>query len=111
MPSETEPDSEIPDPPAHQRGTDAGDLVLAALDYLRGISSAGGAALGPPPLAGQEARLREWADRLGLLLNAGSVPFDVIPCHPAGGFLAFIEATLAAGHTLRAVRTVTTCQP
>jgi hypothetical protein len=36
------------------------------------------------------------------------VPFDVIPCHPAGGFLAFIEETLAAGHTLRAIRTVTT---
>ena len=36
------------------------------------------------------------------------VPFDVIPCRPAGGFLAFIEETLAAGHTLRAIRTVTT---
>ena len=36
------------------------------------------------------------------------VPFDVIPCHPAGGFLEFIKHTLAAGHTLRAVRTVTT---
>ncbi|MES2659332.1 MAG: hypothetical protein V4689_12000 [Verrucomicrobiota bacterium] len=36
------------------------------------------------------------------------VPFDVIPCHPAGRFLAFIEETLAAGHSLRAVRTVTT---
>ncbi len=36
------------------------------------------------------------------------VPFDVIPCHPAGGFLAFIEETLTAGHSLRAVRTVNT---
>ena len=36
------------------------------------------------------------------------VPFDVIPCRPAGGLLAFIEETLAAGHTLRAVGTVTT---
>ena len=36
------------------------------------------------------------------------VPFDVIPCRPACGFLAFVEETLAAGHTLRAVRTVTT---
>lgn len=36
------------------------------------------------------------------------IPFDVIPCHPAGGFLAFIEETLAAGHTVRAVRTITT---
>lgn len=36
------------------------------------------------------------------------VPFDVIPCRPAGSFLAFIEETLAVGHTLRAIRTVTT---
>jgi hypothetical protein len=36
------------------------------------------------------------------------IPFDVIPCHPGGGFLAFIEETLSAGHRLRAVRTVTT---
>jgi hypothetical protein len=229
MPNETAPDSGIPDPPAHQRGADGADLVLAALDHLRGISSAGGTALGPPPLARQEAGLREWADRLGLLLNPAAInskltrggqehdiydegdrvikvtrngvfgfspgielalvassqdarrfhlwdatpleylerlhlqnflvpgttaeidawfasfgfgkitdsayyrpednlgifaahdknvvragdilmPFDVIPCHPAGGFLAFIEATLAAGHSLRAVRTVTTHQ-
>jgi Serine/Threonine/Tyrosine Kinase found in polyvalent proteins len=256
MPSETEPDSEISHPPSHQRGTDAGDLVLAALDFLRGVQETGGSPSGPPSLAWQEARLREWADRLGLLLNAEEitpfldrggqeheilkqdervlkvtrngvfglspgielalvssaqdarrfhlweaspveylerlhlqnllvpglnrlegiihqsngdlaivtsqprfeiipvsvpeidawftalgfekitdsayyrrednlgvfdahdknlvragddlVPFDVIPCHPAGGFLAFIEATLTAGHTLRAVRTVTT---
>lgn len=44
------------------------------------------------------------------LVRAGDVlvPFDVIPCRPAGGFLKFIEETLAAGHSLRAVRTVTT---
>ena len=36
------------------------------------------------------------------------IPFDVIPCRPAGGFLEFIADTLAAGHTVRAVRTVTT---
>lgn len=35
------------------------------------------------------------------------IPFDVIPCRPAGGFLQFIADTLAAGHTVRAVRTVT----
>jgi hypothetical protein len=29
-------------------------------------------------------------------------------CHPAGGFRQFIEDTLAAGRTLRAVRAVTT---
>ena len=40
------------------------------------------------------------------LVRAGDtlVPFDVIPCHPDGGFLEFIEETLAAGHSLRAVR-------
>jgi len=255
MANETEPDSEIPDPPAHQRSADAGDLILAALDDIRGVQEAGGDPSRPPSLASQESRLREWADRLGLLLNAEEIipfldrggqeheilkqadrvlkvtrngvfgfspgielalvsssqdarrfhlweatpieylerlylqnqlvpglnrlegiihqsngdlaivtsqprfeivpvtvleidawfaslgfekitdsayyraadnlgvfdahdknlvragedliPFDVIPCHPAGGFLAFIEATLAAGHTLRAVRTVT----
>lgn len=44
------------------------------------------------------------------LIRAGDdlVPFDVIPCHPGGGFLEFIEQTLAAGHHLTAVRTVTT---
>ena len=57
------------------------------------------------------------ADNLGIfdahdknLVRAGEVlvPFDIIPCRPAGGFLKFIEDTLAAGHSLRAVRTVTT---
>lgn len=54
------------------------------------------------------------ADNLGIfdahdknLLRCGDtlVPFDVIPCQPAGGFLQFIRDTLAAGHSLRAVRT------
>lgn len=36
------------------------------------------------------------------------VPFDIIPCHPAGGFLEFIADTIAAGHSVRAVRTVST---
>jgi len=57
------------------------------------------------------------ADNLGVfdahdknVIRAGEllVPFDAIPCHPAGGFLKFIEDTVAAGHSLRAVRTVTT---
>ncbi len=44
------------------------------------------------------------------VIRAGEVlvPFDVIPCRPEGGFLRFIEDTLAAGQTLTAVRTVTT---
>lgn len=33
------------------------------------------------------------------------MPFDVIPCLPEGGFLDFIRDTLAAGHSVRAVRT------
>lgn len=36
------------------------------------------------------------------------IPFDVIPCRPAGGFLKFIADTLASGHTVIAVRTVST---
>lgn len=36
------------------------------------------------------------------------VPFDVIPCHPAGGFLEFIDEAIASGHRLSAVRTVAT---
>jgi Serine/Threonine/Tyrosine Kinase found in polyvalent proteins len=44
------------------------------------------------------------------LVRAGDVliPFDVIPCHTAGGFLDFIAETITAGHSLHAVRTVTT---
>jgi hypothetical protein len=256
MDNEARPASDDSRPSAPHRGADATDLVLAALDHLRGISQASVGAPGTPSLARQEKDLREWADRLGLLLDpeiitprltrggqehdifkegervfkvtrngvfglspgielalvssgqdarrfhlweaspleyldrlhlqnllvpglnrlegiisqpggdlaivtsqprfdlvpvttaeidtwfaslgfakiaessyyraddnlgvfdahdknlvrAGDtlVPFDVIPCHPAGGFLAFIEETLAAGHTLRALRTVTT---
>jgi hypothetical protein len=36
------------------------------------------------------------------------IPFDVIPCRPAGGFLRFIEDTIAAGHSVSVVRTVST---
>ena len=78
MASETEPDSEIPSPPAHQRGAVAGDLVLAALDFIGGGLSGDGETSGPPTLAGQEARLREWADRLGVLLNPADLPKKVI---------------------------------
>jgi hypothetical protein len=257
MSRESSPASPSSRPPANQRGTHGADLVLAALDFLRGIHETGGIPSGSPTLARQKENLREWADRLGLLLNPESitsrltrggqehdfyregdrvfkvtrngvfglspgielalvssaqdarrfhlweaspieylerlylqnllvpglnafeglivqpgdemaivtsqprfdivpvdteeidawfaslgfvkitaaayyraednlgvfdahdknlvraaedvlVPFDVIPCHPAGGFLAFIEEAIAAGHTLRAIRTVTT---
>jgi hypothetical protein len=146
MSSESEPCPAHPRPPADQRGTDAADLILAALDQLRGVHETSGSPPRPPTLACQKENLRQWADRLGLLLNNWFaslgfvkitdaayyraednlgvfdahdknlvradedvlVPFDVIPCHPAGGFLAFIEEAHTAGHTLRAIRAVTT---
>lgn len=64
----------------------------------------------------QSAYYRE-EDNLGIfdaheknVVRAGELlmPFDVIPCRPAGGFLKFIEDTLKAGHTLKAQRTITT---
>lgn len=39
------------------------------------------------------------------------VPFDVIPCHPARGFLEFIEDVLKAGDSLKAQRSTTTTRP
>lgn len=44
------------------------------------------------------------------VIRAGEtlMPFDVIPCLPEGGFLDFIRDTLAAGHSLRAVRSTRT---
>lgn len=150
MGSENEPANTNPRPPADQRGTDGEDLVLPALNFLRGSLSANVGACGPPTLTRQKEDLRQWADGLGLLLSPSDlpakvirggqehelfhdestdryfkvtrngvfglspgielvlIPFDVIPCHPAGGFLAFIEETLTAGHSIRAIRTVTT---
>ena len=259
MSDESKPSVPTTRPPADQLRADGKDLVRAALDFLRGSLSADGGTCGPPTLARQKENLCQWADRLGLLLNASDlpakvvrggqehdlfhdesidrffkvtrngvfglspgielalvssaqdarrfhlweaspleylerlhlqnllvpglnafeglivqpgdemaivtsqprfdiisvttaeidawftslgfmkiadsayyreednlgvfdahdknlvradeevlIPFDVIPCHPAGGFLAFIEETLAAGHTVRAVRTITT---
>jgi len=68
-------------PPAHQRGADGADLILAALDFLRGIQPPGGEAPGPPTLACQEAHLREWAESLGLLLKTE----DILPRLERGG--------------------------
>jgi hypothetical protein len=73
------------------------------------------AALGFEPVTA--AAFYRAADNLGVfdahdknVVRAGDtlIPFDVIPCHPAGGFLRFIADALAAGHTLRTVRTATT---
>lgn len=44
-------------------------------------------------------------DRNVIRVGDTLMPFDVIPCLPEGGFLAFIWDTLAAGHSVRAVRT------
>jgi len=64
-----------------------------------------------------EAAYYRAADNLGVfdahdknVVRAGDtlVPFDVIPCRPGGGFLRFIEDTLALGHSVQAVRRVTT---
>jgi len=56
-------------PPADQRGGDEQDLVGAALDFVRGFQETSGGASGSPTLARQKEDLREWAGRLGLLLN------------------------------------------
>ncbi len=60
------------DPIAHERA-DGPDLILAALHHLRGIRPAGGGISGPPSLTRQKEGLREWAGRLGLLLDAERV--------------------------------------
>ena len=67
----------------------------------------------------QSAYYRE-EDNLGVfdahdrhVIRAGEllVPFDVIPCHPDGGFLEFIGDTLKSGQTLKAERTITSTSP
>jgi len=73
MPSENEPEREITHPPADQRGADAADFILAALDHIRGVQEASGSPSWSPPLARQEASLLEWANRLGLLLNEATI--------------------------------------
>lgn len=77
--------SDVPDPhqPAAREtaahpGADGQDLILAALDHLRGGLSANGSTPGAPPLARQKKDLREWARGLGLLLNSKDLPAKVI---------------------------------
>jgi hypothetical protein len=69
MPSENEPERKIVHPPADQRGADAADFILTALDHIRGVQEASGSPSWAPPLARQEASLLEWANSLGLLLS------------------------------------------
>lgn len=73
MSSEGQPDKDTERSPANQRGADGEDLILAALDHLRGVHEAGGSPSGPPTLARQKEDLREWADRLGLLLDPETI--------------------------------------
>ena len=78
MSSEGPPDKDSDRSPADQRGADGEDLVLAALDHLRGSLSPDRSSSGPPTLTRQKEDLREWADRLGLLLNAADLPAKVV---------------------------------
>lgn len=75
-----EPAANTRETPAFCRA-DGADLVRAALDHLRGIQAPGGETSGPPALARQKAHLREWAESLGLLLNAE----ELIPRLERGG--------------------------
>ncbi len=76
--SEPPAPNDFPRPPAHQRRADEGDFIVAALDHIRGGLSGNGETFGTPTLAGQEARLREWANGLGLLLSPVDLPTKVI---------------------------------
>ena len=49
------------------------DLILPALNHLRGIQPAGGETFGTPTVARQKENLSEWARGLGLQLNADSI--------------------------------------
>lgn len=106
-------------PPAHQRGADGADLVGAALDFFRGISSSGSESFGPPTRARQKEDLRQWADGLGLLLRFLVLPSKILRgdnlhislgvslCHSASGFMTFITEPLVAEHSLHANQTAT----
>ena len=78
MSSETNPPGSHTHPPAHQRRADGEDLVLAALDHLRGSLPANGSPSGTPTLARQKEDLRQWAGRLGLLLTFSQLPSKIV---------------------------------
>jgi hypothetical protein len=78
VPDHSQPASR--DTSAHSRA-DEEDLILAALDYLRGVRQADGGIHGPPSLACQKEGLRQWAGSLGLLLDAKVV----LPLFQRGG--------------------------
>jgi hypothetical protein len=77
------PDAHHPDTgeaAAHPRA-DGSDLILAALDYLRGGLPPDGSSYGTHPLGRQEEDLRQWASGVGLLLD----PAVIIPKLERGG--------------------------
>ena len=78
MPGETESVSNHPAPPSGQRGADECDHIVAALGHLRGDLPGDSGASGSSALAWQKESLREWADRLGLLLNPLDLPSKVL---------------------------------
>lgn len=78
MSSETDPDAASPRPPAEQRGANGADLIVAALDFLRGSLSADSGTFGTPPLARQKEGLIQWAGSLGLLLSTSEIPAKVV---------------------------------
>lgn len=70
-----------PHPPSDHPGADGRDLILEAYTHLGGVLSGSGEASWKTPISRQEANLREWADRLGLLLNAE----EIVPLLERGG--------------------------
>jgi hypothetical protein len=78
MGSEKESARSSPHSPADQCGTDGADLVLAALNFLRGSLSANVGTSGPSPISRQKQDLRQWANGLGLLLDPSDLPAKVI---------------------------------
>ena len=67
--------------PLLHQGADGGDLIRSASDFLRGILSAGGEALGKTTFARMEEGLRRWARDLGALLD----PAQILPRLRKGG--------------------------
>jgi hypothetical protein len=59
-------------------GADGPDLVLSALDFVRGGTPPDGGPHGTPTVARQKAALREWAKSAGLLLTADHLPKTVL---------------------------------
>lgn len=74
------PDSNQPaarETAAHS-GADGSHFILAALNHLRGVSSASVGTSRSPSLARQKENLREWARGLGLLLSQSDLPPKVV---------------------------------